>query len=164
MTTNTNGQLQSFIDRLERLQTEKDAISEDLREVMAEAKSSGFDPKIIRQVLKLRKMDAAERQEQEALLTAYEAALGMIADLPLGRAAMRAAEKPEQGDGRVDKDVADVALVRQKLEILDALTSDSSDGKLIDPRALPKTTAPPIPRTPAESAAALKRELAGVAG
>jgi len=69
--------LRSFIQRIERLEEEKKTISEDVREVFAEAKSSGFDPKIMRQVLKLRKMETADRQEQEALLETYLAALGM---------------------------------------------------------------------------------------
>lgn len=69
--------LRSFIQRIERLEEEKKTISDDVREVFAEAKSSGFDPKIMRQVLKLRKMETADRQEQEALLETYLAALGM---------------------------------------------------------------------------------------
>jgi uncharacterized protein (UPF0335 family) len=68
--------LRSFIQRIERLEEEKKTISDDIREVFAEAKSTGFDPKIMRQVLKLRKMEIADRQEQEALLETYLAALG----------------------------------------------------------------------------------------
>ncbi len=69
--------LRSFIQRIERLEEEKKTISDDIREVYAEAKSNGFDPKIMRQVIRLRKMEAADRQEQEALLETYLAALGM---------------------------------------------------------------------------------------
>ena len=69
--------LRSFIQRIERLEEEKKTISDDIREVYAEAKSNGFDPKIMRQVVRLRKMEAADRQEQEALLDTYLAALGM---------------------------------------------------------------------------------------
>ena len=69
--------LRSFIQRIERLEEEKKTISDDIREVFAEAKSNGFDPKIMRQVLRLRKMETADRQEQEALLETYLAALGM---------------------------------------------------------------------------------------
>jgi len=69
--------LRSFIQRIERLEEEKKTISDDIREVFAEAKSTGFDPKIMRQVIKLRKMETADRQEQEALLETYLAALGM---------------------------------------------------------------------------------------
>ena len=69
--------LRSCIQRIERLEEEKKTISDDIREVFAEAKSSGFDPKIMRQVLKIRKMETAERQEMDALLETYLAALGM---------------------------------------------------------------------------------------
>jgi uncharacterized protein (UPF0335 family) len=69
--------LRAFIQRIERLEEEKKTISDDIREVFAEAKSSGFDPKIMRQVLRLRKMESGDRQEQEALLETYLAALGM---------------------------------------------------------------------------------------
>jgi uncharacterized protein (UPF0335 family) len=69
--------LRSFIQRIERLEEEKKTLSDDIREVFAEAKSNGFDPKIMRQVLKLRRMETADRQEQEALLETYLAALGM---------------------------------------------------------------------------------------
>ena len=71
-------QLQVIIDRLERLITEKEGILEDIREVFNEAKSQGFDPKIIRQVLKIRKAEPSELEEQEYILTTYLNALGMI--------------------------------------------------------------------------------------
>lgn len=70
------GQLRSFIERIERLEEEKRALSEDIKEVFAEAKGNGFDPKIMRQVVRIRKMDKSDRQEQEALLDLYLAALG----------------------------------------------------------------------------------------
>jgi uncharacterized protein (UPF0335 family) len=69
--------LRSFIERIERLEEEKAALSADIREVYAEAKSVGFDTKIMRQVVKLRKMEQADREEQESLLDTYMAALGM---------------------------------------------------------------------------------------
>ena len=68
--------LKSFIERIERLEAEKKALGDDVREVYGEAKSSGFDPKIMRQVVKLRKMDANDRQEQESLLQVYLDAVG----------------------------------------------------------------------------------------
>lgn len=68
--------LKSFIQRIERLEEERKALGADLREVYGEAKSGGFDTKIIRQVVKLRKMDKADRQEQEALLGVYLEAVG----------------------------------------------------------------------------------------
>jgi uncharacterized protein (UPF0335 family) len=69
--------LKSFIERIERLEEEKKAMGADVREVYAEAKSSGFDVKIMRKVIALRKLDAAERQEQEALMQVYIDAIGM---------------------------------------------------------------------------------------
>ena len=68
--------LKSFIERIERLEEEKTALGADMREVFGEAKSSGFDPKIMRQVIKLRKMDANDRQEQESALQIYLDAIG----------------------------------------------------------------------------------------
>ncbi|MBS0472730.1 MAG: DUF2312 domain-containing protein [Proteobacteria bacterium] len=69
--------LKSFIERIERLEEEKKALADDIREVYAEAKGTGFDTKIMRQVIKLRKMESADRQEQEAMLDLYLGALGM---------------------------------------------------------------------------------------
>ncbi|HYD30111.1 MAG TPA: GapR family DNA-binding domain-containing protein [Azospirillaceae bacterium] len=70
-------QLRSFIERIERLEEEKKGISDDIRDIYAEAKGTGFDVKIIRQIIKIRKMENNERQEQEELLDLYMAALGM---------------------------------------------------------------------------------------
>jgi uncharacterized protein (UPF0335 family) len=70
-------QLRQFIERVERLEEEKSGIAQDIREVMTEAKMNGFDTKIIRQVLRLRKLNRDERREQEELLTIYLNALGM---------------------------------------------------------------------------------------
>lgn len=81
-------QLRSIVERIERLESEKQALAEDIREIYSEAKSNGYDPKTIRAVVKLRKQDASERQEAEALLDLYLSALGMLADTPLGEAAV----------------------------------------------------------------------------
>ncbi|WP_138064770.1 DUF2312 domain-containing protein [Azospirillum sp. SYSU D00513] len=70
--------LKSFVERIERLEEEKRGLQEDVKEVYAEAKGTGFDVKIIRQIIRLRKMDKADRQEQEALLDLYKEALGMV--------------------------------------------------------------------------------------
>ena len=70
-------QLRSYIERIERLEEEKAALAADVREVFAEAKGNGFDVKIMRQVLRLRKMDGDDRAEQEALLDVYKRAIGM---------------------------------------------------------------------------------------
>ncbi|MGH6889477.1 MAG: DUF2312 domain-containing protein [Rhizomicrobium sp.] len=69
--------LKTLVERIERLEEEKTALSADIREVYSEAKGQGFDTKIIRQVVRLRKLDRADRQEQEAILDLYLAALGM---------------------------------------------------------------------------------------
>lgn len=71
------GHLRAFIERIERLEEEKKAISDDTKEVYAEAKASGFDTKAIRAIVRLRKMDEAARQEAETILDLYKAALGM---------------------------------------------------------------------------------------
>lgn len=69
--------LTSLINRIERLEEEKVAISSDIRDIFASAKSAGFDVKIMRAVLKLRKMNAADRDEQEFLIETYRKALGI---------------------------------------------------------------------------------------
>jgi uncharacterized protein (UPF0335 family) len=69
--------LRSLIERIERLEEEKRATSEDIKEVYAEAKGAGFDAKIMRQIVRIRKMDENELDEQEALLDTYMSALGM---------------------------------------------------------------------------------------
>ncbi len=70
--------LKSFVERIERLEEEKAALAADLREVYVEAKGNGFDTKVMRQVIRLRKMDVGDRQEQEALLDLYKRALGLM--------------------------------------------------------------------------------------
>jgi uncharacterized protein (UPF0335 family) len=69
--------LQTFIDRIERLEEEKKVLMDDIKDVFAEAKGTGFDVKILREILKLRKLDKADRQEQEHLIDLYKRALGM---------------------------------------------------------------------------------------
>ena len=71
--------MKSLIERIERLEEERTALSGDIREVYSEAKGFGFDTKVIRQVVRLRKLDRADRQEQEAILDLYLSALGMRA-------------------------------------------------------------------------------------
>lgn len=70
-------QLRSIVERIERLEEEKKALTDDIREVFTEAKSNGFDTKTLRKVIALRKQDKTERAEQEALLDLYLHALGM---------------------------------------------------------------------------------------
>jgi uncharacterized protein (UPF0335 family) len=73
----SNDQLRLFMERIERLDEEKKGISDDMRDVFSEAKSQGYDTKIMRQILKLRKMSQDDRQEMEALLDTYKSALGL---------------------------------------------------------------------------------------
>ena len=75
--TSDAGKLSTFIDRIERLEEEKRELSTDIREVFAEAKGAGFDVKVMRQVLRLRKMDPADRAETEFLRDEYKKLLGM---------------------------------------------------------------------------------------
>jgi uncharacterized protein (UPF0335 family) len=70
--------LKAFIERIERLEEEKKTISDDIRDVYAEAKANGFDPKALRTVVRLRKQDVEERKEHEAIVETYLHALGMI--------------------------------------------------------------------------------------
>jgi len=71
------GQLKSLVERIERLEEEKRALSGDLKEVYAEAKGHGFDTKILRKVVALRRKDAVEREEEDTLVTLYMSALGL---------------------------------------------------------------------------------------
>lgn len=73
-------QLRSFVERIERLTEEKDGISDDIKEVYGEAKSMGYDTKVLRKVVALRKQDMNERMEFEAILDTYLHALGMAPD------------------------------------------------------------------------------------
>lgn len=70
--------LKSYVERIERLEEERSAIGADIRDVYAAAKAEGFDTKVMRQVIRLRKQDTMERQEQEALLDIYKHALGLV--------------------------------------------------------------------------------------
>lgn len=77
-TSFAQGQLRSIVERIERLEEEKAATAADIKEVYAEAKGHGFDTKILRKIISLRKKDRAEREEEEAILDLYMQALGMI--------------------------------------------------------------------------------------
>jgi len=69
--------LRAFVERIERLEEEKKALSDDIREVYSEAKGTGFDVKVLRQIIRLRKMDSSDRSEMEEVLDVYKRALGM---------------------------------------------------------------------------------------
>ena len=71
-------QLKAFVERVEKLEEEKKAISDDIRDVYAESKANGFDVKALRTIVRLRKMEPTEREEQDAILETYMHALGML--------------------------------------------------------------------------------------
>lgn len=82
-------QLKAFIDRIERLESEKANIADDIKAVFDEAKAMNFDVKALRQIIKDRKTPDNEREEREYILAQYKAALGMLNDTPLGEAAIK---------------------------------------------------------------------------
>ena len=96
------GKLKSFVERIERLEAEKRELGDDIKEVFAEAKGEGYDTKIIRQILRDRKLSPEALQEREEIVATYRRALGMYADSPLGRAAMRVAEAVRDGSMTVE--------------------------------------------------------------
>ena len=91
--------LKSFIERIERLEEEKKALAEDIKEVFAEAKGVGFDVKTMRQIIKIRRLDQDELDEQEALLDVYKRALGMLPDFST-EAEAEAAPEPKRAGAR----------------------------------------------------------------
>lgn len=95
MSNQTNGQLKSLVERIENLELEKSEVQGFIGEVYAEAKSAGFDVKILRKVIALRKLSAAEREEAEALLDLYLQALDMQPELPFEETAETTASAPE---------------------------------------------------------------------
>jgi uncharacterized protein (UPF0335 family) len=75
--TVTNEQLRLFIERIERMEEEKKGVADDIRDTYNEAKSQGYDPKIMRQIVRLRKLPVNDRKEMEAILDVYKSALGI---------------------------------------------------------------------------------------
>lgn len=86
----SSDRLKSLVERIERLEEEKKGLAADIADIYKEAKSAGFDVKVIRELIKIRKEDAADIEEREMLLETYKRALGMLADTPLGKAGLRA--------------------------------------------------------------------------
>jgi len=99
----TNNQLKALVERIEKLEDEKTIIAEDIKEVYSEAKGNGFDPKIIKKLVSLRKQDAKKRAEEQAVLASYMDALGMLAGTPLGEAAVKAISKINKPDGYAEE-------------------------------------------------------------
>jgi uncharacterized protein (UPF0335 family) len=80
----------SIVERIEKLEEERKHLQEDIKDIYTEAKSAGYDVKVLRMVIANRKKDQAEWEEQQALLETYMRALGQLADTPLGQAALEA--------------------------------------------------------------------------
>ena len=89
MTDITNNQLQSVIERIERMEVEKAAVAEDIKQIYLEAKGNGFDTKIIRKVIALRKRTVEEREAERAMIELY---LGQLSDTPLGQYVLQSRE------------------------------------------------------------------------
>lgn len=85
----TNNQLVSIVERIEKLEDDRALLANDIKDIYAEAKGNGFDPKIIKKLISMRKKNAEEREREEELLQTYMSALGMLSDTPLGQAALR---------------------------------------------------------------------------
>ena len=105
-------QLKAFVERVERLEEEKKAIADDIRDVYAEAKGNGFDVKALRTVVRLRKQDVDERKEQEAILETYLHALGMLLMIAVVIPAARPAREPGSIAQRTRRAIASIAMLR----------------------------------------------------
>ena len=104
-----NNQIKSIVERVERLEEEKSILADDIKDVFAEAKGNGFNVKALRTIIRMRKQDANERAEQEAILDTYMIALGMLADTPLGQAAAQRELSPyQQGQSSAKRNEAAV--------------------------------------------------------
>jgi uncharacterized protein (UPF0335 family) len=91
----TNNQIKTIVERIEKMEEEKLAITTDISEIYKEAKANGFDAKIIKKIVAMRKKDANKLAEEQAVMDVYMAALGMLADTPLGMASMDRARMGE---------------------------------------------------------------------
>lgn len=94
-TSFAKAQLAAVVERIEHLEAEKAALSEDIKEVYAEAKGNGFDTKTLRRLVRERKKNATQRAEEQAMLDLYMSAIGMLGDTPLGQAGLRAAQQSD---------------------------------------------------------------------
>jgi len=88
----TNNQLNSIVQRIEKLEDERDELRLSIKDIYTEAKSLGFDVKVLKKVVAMRKQDTEKRQYEQAMIDSYMAALGMLADTPLGRASIERAK------------------------------------------------------------------------
>ncbi len=116
----------SLIERIEGLSDEKATLSADISEVFKEAKSFGLDTKIMRQIIKIRRMDKDDLDEQEALLDIYKRALGMLADTPLGEAALKMHKDIKAG--KVDLKLGDDPWMSEQIAEADAKAAAQPNG------------------------------------
>jgi len=91
----TNNQLNSIVQRIEKLEDERDELRLSIKDIYTEAKSLGFDTKVLKKVIAMRKQDTEKRQYEQAMIDNYMAALGMLADTPLGRASIERAKEEQ---------------------------------------------------------------------
>ena len=91
----TNNQLNSIVQRIEKLEDERDELRLSIKDIYTEAKSLGFDTKVLKKVIAMRKQDTEKRQYEQAMIDSYMAALGMLADTPLGRASIERAKEEQ---------------------------------------------------------------------
>lgn len=91
----TNNQLNSIVQRIEKLEDERDELRLSIKDIYTEAKSLGFDTKVLKKVIAIRKQDTEKRQYEQAMIDNYMAALGMLADTPLGRASIERAKEEQ---------------------------------------------------------------------
>ena len=139
----TGKRVLSFIERIERLDEEIKASRGDRSEVLKEAKFQGFDTKTILRIVKERKKTAQEREEEEALLDLYKAAIGMLDGTPLGYAAIHRLQKKkpaEQVDDEIVEEAEEVEPLVTEESIQEARTlgmSDASDGKPVTSNPFP---------------------------
>lgn len=89
----TNNQLNSIVQRIEKLEDERDDLRLSIKDIYTEAKSLGFDVKVLKKVVAMRKQDADKRKYEQEMIDTYMAALGMLADTPLGRASIERAKE-----------------------------------------------------------------------
>jgi len=92
----TNNQLKALIERIEHLEAEKATIATDIKDVYAEAKGTGFDPKIVKKVIAIRKRSSSEVTEEQELIATYMSAVGMLADTPFKQAVARGVAAMDQ--------------------------------------------------------------------
>lgn len=108
--------LLSIVERIEALEEERRGLAGDIKDIYAEAKSAGYDPKVLRAIVAERREDADERAERLALMDNYRAALGMLAGTPLGDAAVKRAEA-EPFEVRAARKIKRAFAVRPDVEV-----------------------------------------------